>query len=282
MPKVVVIGAGIVGTSLADELTARGWTDVTVLDRGPLFTTGGSTSHAPGLVFQTNPSKTMSHVRALHRRKVQCARASRWVGVQSGRWARGRHHTGTLGRSAPQGRLGAGVGDRRPPADAGRMCRAASAAGPRPHPRRVPHAHRRPGQGRARRRSAGATGHRARRDIPAAHRSARHRRQGRPRHRACTPPPGSSTPTSWSVRPGSGAPSSPSRSAWSCRWCRWRTSTRAPARSVRWSAATPRLARGRTADPAPPGPGPVLPRARRPHRHRLLQPQADAGGHVDA
>ncbi|MCV7281020.1 FAD-dependent oxidoreductase [Mycolicibacterium flavescens] len=60
MPKVVVIGAGIVGTSLADELTVRGCTDVTVLDRGPLFATGGSTSHAPGLVFQTNPSKTMT------------------------------------------------------------------------------------------------------------------------------------------------------------------------------------------------------------------------------
>ncbi len=60
MPRVVVIGAGIVGTSLADELTARGWTDVTVVDRGPLFATGGSTSHAPGLVFQTNPSKTMT------------------------------------------------------------------------------------------------------------------------------------------------------------------------------------------------------------------------------
>lgn len=60
MPKVVIVGAGIVGTSLADELTARGWTDVTVVDRGPLFATGGSTSHAPGLVFQTNPSKTMS------------------------------------------------------------------------------------------------------------------------------------------------------------------------------------------------------------------------------
>ncbi|MGU3500644.1 GcvT family protein [Mycobacterium sp. C31M] len=59
-PKIIIIGAGIVGTSLADELTARGATDVTVLDRGPLFATGGSTSHAPGLVFQTNPSKTMS------------------------------------------------------------------------------------------------------------------------------------------------------------------------------------------------------------------------------
>ena len=59
-PKVVIVGAGIVGTSLADELTERGWTDVTVLDRGPLFATGGSTSHAPGLVFATNPSKTMT------------------------------------------------------------------------------------------------------------------------------------------------------------------------------------------------------------------------------
>ena len=59
-PKIVVIGAGIVGTALADELTARGCTDVTLVDRGPLFATGGSTSHAPGLVFQTNPSKTMT------------------------------------------------------------------------------------------------------------------------------------------------------------------------------------------------------------------------------
>ena len=59
-PKVVIVGAGIVGTSLADELTQRGWTDVNVLDRGPLFATGGSTSHAPGLVFATNPSKTMT------------------------------------------------------------------------------------------------------------------------------------------------------------------------------------------------------------------------------
>lgn len=60
LPRVVVVGAGIVGTSIADELTARGCTDVTVLDQGPLFATGGSTSHAPGLVFQTNGSKTMT------------------------------------------------------------------------------------------------------------------------------------------------------------------------------------------------------------------------------
>ncbi|SDN66254.1 GcvT family protein [Allokutzneria albata] len=68
--KVIIIGAGIVGCSLADELTERGWTDVTVLDQGPLFATGGSSSHAPGLVFQTNPSKTMTTFAAYTVRKL--------------------------------------------------------------------------------------------------------------------------------------------------------------------------------------------------------------------
>ena len=58
--RVVIIGAGIVGTNLADELVARGWSDITVVEQGPLHMPGGSTSHAPGLVFQTNASKTMS------------------------------------------------------------------------------------------------------------------------------------------------------------------------------------------------------------------------------
>lgn len=56
----VIIGAGIVGCATAEELTRRGWTDIIVLEQGPLFATGGSSSHAPGLVFQTNPSKTMT------------------------------------------------------------------------------------------------------------------------------------------------------------------------------------------------------------------------------
>jgi dimethylglycine oxidase len=59
-PRVVIIGAGIVGTNLADELATRGWTNITVVEQGPLDLAGGSTSHAPGLVFQTNPSKTMT------------------------------------------------------------------------------------------------------------------------------------------------------------------------------------------------------------------------------
>ncbi|MEU8690092.1 FAD-dependent oxidoreductase [Streptomyces sp. NPDC048665] len=61
-PRVVIIGAGVVGAALADEVSARGWTEVTVVDQGPLPATGGSSSHAPGLVFQTNPSKTMTEL----------------------------------------------------------------------------------------------------------------------------------------------------------------------------------------------------------------------------
>ncbi|GGO14944.1 sarcosine dehydrogenase [Microbispora rosea subsp. aerata] len=61
-PRVVIIGAGVVGAALADELSARGWTDVTVVDQGPVPATGGSSSHAPGLVFQINSSKTMTQM----------------------------------------------------------------------------------------------------------------------------------------------------------------------------------------------------------------------------
>ena len=60
--KVVVIGAGVVGCSVAEHLTDLGWRDVVVVDQGPLWLPGGSTSHAPGLVFQTNPSETMTRL----------------------------------------------------------------------------------------------------------------------------------------------------------------------------------------------------------------------------
>ncbi|KAL5429199.1 hypothetical protein PMIN04_000440 [Paraphaeosphaeria minitans] len=58
--RVVIIGAGIVGVNLADELVTLGWKNITVVEQGPLNMPGGSTSHAPGLVFQTNSSKTMT------------------------------------------------------------------------------------------------------------------------------------------------------------------------------------------------------------------------------
>ena len=60
--SVVVIGAGIVGASLAYNLVERGWTDVVVVDQGPIPATGGSTSHAPGGVFATNYSRAMTRL----------------------------------------------------------------------------------------------------------------------------------------------------------------------------------------------------------------------------
>ncbi len=60
--RLVIIGAGIVGCSAAYHLTRFGWRDIVVVDQGPLFKTGGSTSHAPGLIFQTNGSKMMTEM----------------------------------------------------------------------------------------------------------------------------------------------------------------------------------------------------------------------------
>ena len=57
--RIIIVGAGIAGTALADELTLLGETDVTVFDQGPLFKTGGATSHAPGLMTRTSPSEMM-------------------------------------------------------------------------------------------------------------------------------------------------------------------------------------------------------------------------------
>lgn len=59
---VVIIGAGIVGCSAAYHLAMLGWTDVVVLEQGPLFRTGGSTSHAPGLMFQLNASRAVTRL----------------------------------------------------------------------------------------------------------------------------------------------------------------------------------------------------------------------------
>src|SRR5699024_6897599 len=57
--RIVIIGSGVVGAALADELTQRGAANVTVLDPGTLYDVGGSSSHAPVFVFQINPSKAM-------------------------------------------------------------------------------------------------------------------------------------------------------------------------------------------------------------------------------
>lgn len=58
--KIVIIGAGVVGCSTAYYLSKMGQQNITVIEQGPLFETGGSTSHAPGLVFQLGFSKVLT------------------------------------------------------------------------------------------------------------------------------------------------------------------------------------------------------------------------------
>ncbi|HTU86599.1 MAG TPA: FAD-dependent oxidoreductase [Solirubrobacteraceae bacterium] len=55
-----MIGAGIVGNSLAYHLTRLGVTDVTMIDKGPLPNPGGSTGHASNFIFPVDHSKEMT------------------------------------------------------------------------------------------------------------------------------------------------------------------------------------------------------------------------------
>jgi glycine cleavage system aminomethyltransferase T/glycine/D-amino acid oxidase-like deaminating enzyme len=56
----VVIGAGIVGNCLVGHLAALGWTDMVLLDKGPLPNPGGSTGHASNFIFPTDHNKEMA------------------------------------------------------------------------------------------------------------------------------------------------------------------------------------------------------------------------------
>src|SRR5213082_323086 len=58
--RVVVIGAGIVGNSVAYHLCRLGRTGVTLLDKGPLPNPGGSTGHASNFIFPVDHSKEMT------------------------------------------------------------------------------------------------------------------------------------------------------------------------------------------------------------------------------
>jgi glycine/D-amino acid oxidase-like deaminating enzyme len=58
--RVVIIGAGIVGNSLAYHLTRLGETDVALIDKGPLPNPGGSTGHASNFIFPVDHSKEMT------------------------------------------------------------------------------------------------------------------------------------------------------------------------------------------------------------------------------
>lgn len=55
-PRVVIVGAGLAGCALADELSERGWTNVTVLERATLPAAGGTVRREP--VFTVARDKT--------------------------------------------------------------------------------------------------------------------------------------------------------------------------------------------------------------------------------
>ncbi|MDQ6731565.1 MAG: FAD-dependent oxidoreductase [Actinomycetota bacterium] len=58
--RVVIIGAGIVGNSIAYHLTQLGETEITLIDKGPLPNPGGSTGHASNFIFPVDHSKEMT------------------------------------------------------------------------------------------------------------------------------------------------------------------------------------------------------------------------------
>jgi len=60
--RAVVIGCGIVGSSVAYHLTRLGWTDVVLIDKGPLPNPGGSTGHASNFIFPVDHSKEMTQL----------------------------------------------------------------------------------------------------------------------------------------------------------------------------------------------------------------------------
>ncbi|MEM6763128.1 MAG: FAD-dependent oxidoreductase, partial [Pseudomonadota bacterium] len=58
--RVVIIGGGIIGCSVAYHLTKRGWSDVVLLERKRL--TSGTTWHAAGLIAQLRATRNMTRL----------------------------------------------------------------------------------------------------------------------------------------------------------------------------------------------------------------------------
>ena len=85
--RVVIVGGGVAGTSIAYHLTKLGWHDVLLLDRSEL--TSGSTFHSAGLVAQLRNS--VSHTRMMMDGVELYPRLEEETGVDPG-W----HEVGTL------------------------------------------------------------------------------------------------------------------------------------------------------------------------------------------
>src|SRR3954470_21578669 len=60
--RAVIVGAGIVGNSLAYHLARLGWHALVLLDKGPLPNPGGSTGHASNFIFPVDHSKEMTQL----------------------------------------------------------------------------------------------------------------------------------------------------------------------------------------------------------------------------
>ena len=58
--RAVVIGAGIVGNSLVHHLARLGWSDLVLIDKGPLPNPGGSTGHASNFIYPVDHSREMT------------------------------------------------------------------------------------------------------------------------------------------------------------------------------------------------------------------------------
>lgn len=58
--RAVVIGAGIVGNSLVGHLARLRWSDLVLIDKGPLPNPGGSTGHASNFIYPVDHSKEMT------------------------------------------------------------------------------------------------------------------------------------------------------------------------------------------------------------------------------
>ena len=87
--RIVIIGGGVIGCSIAYHLAKRGERDVTLIER--LQLTHGATWHAAGLVGQLRSSSNLTRLMKLLGRAVRQARSGNGPG----------HRMARLGQPAP-------------------------------------------------------------------------------------------------------------------------------------------------------------------------------------
>ena len=118
------MGAGIVGNSLAYHLARLGWTDLVLVDKGPMPNPGGSTGHASNFIFPIEYSKMMMELTADSTAQYQeLGVFTESGGIEVARTA------GADDRAAPPLHGGQGLGDTRAAADARRGGQAGAVPG---------------------------------------------------------------------------------------------------------------------------------------------------------